>query len=333
MTVSLVESFRFAPDPAHAVACNRAMQAGLAASLRHIADASARKIAFDAAAIDRLIDRLAAAGSRFRPAAFGLYYELVPALIDGDRPRAEALFAALAREVPIAEPLRLLALGESALAGCADLYLRALNSEEGAAFEFLAPSENEVAAFKRHFGSVMSLLEAAAPELVAEIKALVSELILVVGPQKTKLHFDGGSSYQLWGALFLNAVRHKTRIDVIESLAHESAHSRLFGLCVDEATVRNPDEECYPSPLRPELRPMDGVYHAAFVSARMHWTMSRLLESDLLDAEERALAIAARDADRVNFEKGYATVAAHADLTPTGRHAIEAAHAYMRQAA
>ena len=77
---------------------------------------------------------------------------------------------------------------------------------------------------------------------------------------------------------------------------------------------------------------MDGVYHAAFVSARMHWAMSRLIESGLLTDEEQALAIKARDADRRNFEKGYETVAAHAQLTRTGRLAIHAAHDYMMAA-
>jgi HEXXH motif-containing protein len=155
----------------------------------------------------------------------------------------------------------------------------------------------------------------------------------VVGPKDAKVHFDGGSSYQLWGALFLNVVRHKSRIDVIDSIAHESAHSRLFGLCTEEAPVTNPDEEVHPSPLRREKRPMDGVYHATFVSARMHWAMTRLLDSGLLTEAERRLASEARDADRRNFESGYQTVAAHGRLTRTGQIAIDAARAYISEAA
>ena len=208
-----------------------------------------------------------------------------------------------------------MALGEPAMAEKEARYLRFMSNDPAYRHVFLPPSAEDLAAFKRQFASVMGLLEQAAPELLAELKALISELILVVGPTDAKVHFDGGSSYQLWGALFLNAVRHKTRIDVIDSLAHESAHSRLFGLCTEEAPVRNPDEELHPSPLRAETRPMDGVYHATFVSARMHWAMSRLIASGLLTEEERTLAIQARDADRRNFERGYETVAAHGRLT------------------
>ena len=179
----------------------------------------------------------------------------------------------------------------------------------------------------------MALLQQAAPEFVAELKALISELILVVGPKDAKVHFDGGSSYQLWGALFLNAARHKTRIDLIDALAHESAHSRLFSLCTEEVPVRNPDEELHASPLRADPRPLDGVYHATFVSARMHWTMSRVIASGLLTEEELALAIKARDADKRNFEQGYDTVATHARLTGSGHIALDAALAYMSEAA
>jgi hypothetical protein len=328
----MIDSFRFAPDAAHAVRCDRAMHAGLADSLRQICEASEGKVEFDRAAVERVIGAIES-GRRLPPNAFALYYELVPALLEGRLDAACALFVELGRQRPIEAPFRMLALGEPAMADREERYLRFMNDDTAYTYEFLPPSVEDLAAFKRQFASVMDLLQQAVPELVMELKALISELILVVGPKDAKVHFDGGSSYQLWGALFLNAVRHTTRIDVIDSLAHESAHSRLFGLCTEEAPVRNADDEMHPSPLRPEPRPMDGVYHATFVSARMHWAMSRLIASGLLTEEERALAIKARDDDKRNFEKGYGTVAAHARLTETGRVALDAALAYMRSAA
>lgn len=308
------------------------MHVGLADSLRHICAAAGDKVDFDRSAIERLIGEIEA-GRRLSPNAFAIYYELVPVLIEGRLEDARALFAELARQQPIDLAFRMMALGEPAMADKEVRYLRFMNDDTAYRHEFLPPSPEDLAAFKRQFASVMELLQQAVPELLAELKALISELILVVGPKEAKLHFDGGSSYQLWGALFLNAVRHKTRIDVIDSLAHESAHSRLFGLCTEEAPVANPDDELHPSPLRAEERPMDGVYHATFVSARMHWAMSRLIASGLLTEEERALAAKARDDDKRNFEKGYDTVAAHARLTNTGRVALDAALGYMRSAA
>lgn len=328
----MIDSFAFAPDPVHAAACDRAMHVGLADSLRQVCEASAGKVPFDEGAMTRLIGDLQA-GRRHSPNAFAVYYQLVPALLQGDLVVARRLFEALAQERPIASPFKMLALGDPALADRRERYLAYMNDDSAYSHTFLPPSAEDLAAFQRQFASVRALLQQAAPEFLAELEAIISELVLVVGPKDAKVHFDGGSSYQLWGALFLNAVRHTTRIDVIDSLAHESGHSRLFSLCIEEAPVRNPDAELHPSPLRPEPRPMDGVYHATFVSARMHWTMSRLIASGLLTDEERVLAAKARDDDRRNYERGYQTVASHALLTDTGRKALAAAHAYMSKAA
>ena len=46
---------------------------------------------------------------------------------------------------------------------------------------------------------------------------------------------------------------------------------------------------------------MDGVYHATFVSARMHFAMQELLASGLLRGEETALAQEAAARDRGHF--------------------------------
>lgn len=308
------------------------MHVGLADSLRQICAASDGKVAFDRTAIDRLIGEIEL-GRRMSPSAFAIYYELVPALMEGRLENARELFAELARQRPIDRSFRIMALGEPEMAEKEARYLRFMNGDLAFRYVFLPPTTEDLAAFKRQFASVLELLEQAAPELLAELRTLISELVLVVGPKDAEVHFDGGSSYQLWGALFLNAVRHKTRIDVIDSLAHESAHSRLFGLCTEEAPVRNDDDELHPSPLRREKRPMDGVYHATFVSARMHWAMARLIESGLLTEEEQRLAVQARDADRRNFENGYNTVAAHGQLTRTGQFVLDATRAYMNEAA
>lgn len=61
----------------------------------------------------------------------------------------------------------------------------------------------------------------------------------------------------------------------------------------------------------------------------MHWAMSRLLDSGLLDEDGQAEVESARDADRRNFRAGHGVVAVHGDLTETGRKLMDAAHRYM----
>ena len=324
--------FRFEPDAGHAAGCARRMHRSLAGSLHYICELSRDELDFDKAGLDRLIQRVESGGC-FPPSTFALYYDLVPALLKGEGDRAAALFNALACEEPTTESMQLLALDDPKLAGSTARFLSFMNSDGPMRYTFLPPSPAEVTAFAERFSNTLDLLERATPEFVEEMRALISQIVLVTGPPDVKVHFEGGSSYRLWGAMFLNAVRRRTRIDIIESVAHENAHSRLFGLCTEEAAVQNPDEELHTSPLRFDARPMDGVYHATFVSARMHWTMSRVIDSGLLTGDELVAAEKSRAQDRRNFDSGYDTVKRHGRLTETGRLALDAAVSYMSAAA
>lgn len=104
----------------------------------------------------------------------------------------------------------------------------------------------------------------------------------------------------------------------------------LFGLTIDEPLVLNDDRELFASPLRDDPRPMDGIYHATYVSARMHWAMAELLKCGKLGEEKAAQATDHLDANRRNFWSDYATVMPHARLSETGRLLLASAHAKVR---
>ena len=81
--------------------------------------------------------------------------------------------------------------------------------------------------------------------------------------------------------------------------------------------------------LRADPRPMDGIYHATFVSARMHWAMTHLIRTGLLSSEEVEQARAAARLDAENFHSGYGVVAEHGRLTNIGKALMAGAKAYM----
>ena len=169
------------------------------------------------------------------------------------------------------------------------------------------------------------MLDSSVPQLAAEIRALIREIVLAVAPDGSKMQFDGLSSYQLWGLLVLNPRFHETPVAVAEVLAHETAHSLLFGFSFDETLVLNPDSDLFPSPLRLDPRPMDGIYHATYVSARMCWAMQRIAADTGFDGEVRAAARVAAAEDIKNFAAGHSVVAEHGDLTETGRELMDRA--------
>lgn len=304
------------------------MRLSLADSLDHIAERASGKLAFDFSALAPLMAG-AKAGERYPCSTFAIYAEIVLAICNGEHDRAVPLLQELALERPVEQPWRVLAMDDPVHEKNMARYLRFMNNDPNTKFFMGPPPVDLVAKFNQRVMAGYRLMTSTVPELAAEFDALVSDVIMVVGDTNAKYQFDGGSSYLLWGGLFLNATSHETEVAMVEVMAHESAHILLYACAADEALVNNPDEELFASPLRRDLRPMDGIYHATFVSARMHWAMEQLIQSGRLDDSESAAAETARLEDVKNFWAGHEVVARHGKLTRTGSQVMQAARSYM----
>ena len=242
------------------------------------------------------------------------------------------LFAELAKEKPLQHGLTIMALGDAETAAHTARFQRMMNSDPTSDFDFLPPPQDLALEFRARFHSGFSLIERSIPELAAEIRAIISQVLMAVGDPGKAAEFDGGSSYSIWGAMFLNASSHDNDVAMAEVIAHESAHCLLYGLAVDEPLVLNPDDEFFPSPLRPDDRPMDGIYHATFVSARMHWAMSRLIESGQLDTRACDMAMQASLKTGKIFMTDIKPLQRMHNYTDTGKQVMAGAKAYMDSA-
>jgi hypothetical protein len=322
----------FGPDPERARALDRRMHTELGASLSYLREQLAAApnpaLALEAGLLDAPIAAIRD-GHRLGPLTFATYYDLATALMEADAPAARRALADLAT-AETAAPHRVHAPLRAPDACPRSARYVELFSGDGPDDIVLRPLPPECAdAFAGRFERGVALMRAAFPQLAGEVDAIVHEVVAIGSDPGKPAQFDGGSHYRLWGALLLNADFHPTDAAMVEVIAHESAHSLLFGLCTEEALVDNDDDDRYASPLRSDLRPMDGIYHATFVSARMHLAMSHLLASGLLDDAARDAAVAARDLDRRNFESGLSVVARHGLLTPLGREVMAGARRYM----
>jgi HEXXH motif-containing protein len=263
------------------------------------------------------------------PHAFGAYYELVLAIEVDDLEAAAALLRDIATAPARAEPLAITAL-EPPGHPESDRIRRLSDTDPTIAFEIEPPPAAAAASATERVRAAQALLARGYPELAGEIDGLIGEVVLAAPPGRPGADtFDGASAFMLWGALLLNACRHESRIAMAEALVHESAHSLLFGFAADGPLVENDDDARYASPLRHDPRPLDGVYHAAFVSARMHHALAHLLRAGALDADEGAFARASLETHVKAFSEGVHVVDAHARLTPMGAAVLEGARAYM----
>lgn len=316
----------FEPSEARGLALDRRMRARLADSLDYVFGEAGEELGIDRQAAQRLIADVRAHPQS--PQTFGAYYDLVIALerdeLDDARDLAGGLTGA-----PFPQSMRIAPIDDRAPSEserCRRLFM----SEAGLAG---APDPELFAACRSRVEAGLALLDTGFPEMAGEIRALLREIIVAAGPEDPKaITFDGASCYMLWGAVLLNARGQTNVLDTAQALAHESGHNLLFGLCASGPLVDNPDEELFASPLRTDLRPMDGVVHATYVVARMHQTVARLLAAGCLDAEEARAAAADLALHRRAFESGDAVIRQSARLTQVGSEAMDSARAYMAAA-
>ena len=321
--------YDFMPCPDRAGLIDRRMRLQLQQSLEYLQQCAAEQLALPLPGLMQVVADMER-GLRYPASTFGLYYELASALMDGNRKEAIGLDQSLAAEVPYEDDeIHVLTLDDVPEPSNRARYQRLMSTDTSAPLRIVSPPAGQSGKFKRLYQDSLDRLGTTDPALYHEVKAIVRDVILVAGDASQTYQFAGGSSYMLWGALFINASMHGDFPAIAEAIAHESAHSLLFGFTIDEPLVENPDEDKFVSPLRVDPRPMDGIYHATYVSARMHLAMNRLLATESLSCGERAWTEKAMDEDAENFRKGDATVCSSARLTQTGLRLMEGARAYM----
>lgn len=313
----------FAPSAERGVAVDQRMHDELAGSLEHLAEATA---AADAGLSQRLAALAGAirAGRKLGALAFRAYYLLVQELLDEDLPAAAAQLAEM-ETLPERSRERSVTYFGSPDGDRISLALL------GDGMRIAPITEQQARDFAALLDQGFALMQEALPVLYQELTAIVHEVLLARAPQGDKMEFDGASHYQFWGLLMLNPKHHKTPLEVVEVLAHEASHSLLFGLTIEEPLVLNPDDELFASPLRIDPRPMDGIYHATYVSARMCWAMETLAASGHVSDADAARAMEAARKDRENYEKGLSVLDAHGRLSGTGARVMDSARAWMSE--
>ncbi len=270
------------------------------------------------------------AGAQYPPSTFGLYYEMTSALLAGQYDSARALLDELVQERPLAHSdLSITPLDQVEPVNQQVLYQRLMDTDPETPFIIVPPPPELADNSVRRFLSAANRVRKTLPLLADEFEALVRQVVLVNGAKELDYGFAGGSCYMLWGALFINVEHHADEIALVEAIAHEAGHSFLFGCTIDEPLILNDDTAKFSSPLRDDPRPMDGIYHATYVSARMHWAMSGLLAETDMDNQQREIAALHREADKVNFWAGLSIVEEHGLMSETGRLLMAAATDYM----
>jgi HEXXH motif-containing protein len=327
MTAVETDLTGFDPSARRGRAVNARMRTRLRASLEYILAKADGHVPIPRLEMDAFITRLEQ--GPVSPLTFGAYCDLVLAFDGDELVEAERLLKEIAAAPNVGDGPRVLDLADPDEDAGAMRYRRLVDTDPECPIT-ISPPGDAAALLRTLIAQAFALIDAGNPQLGEEIRAIVREIVLAYGSQDAKgLVFDGVSSFMLWGGVVLNVTGYKTAIELVQALAHESGHNLLFGLCADGPLQENDDRERYPSPLRIDERPMDGIVHATYVTARMHQSIQRLLDAGILDAAQREEATRANIANAKYFASGLETVDQHARLTPLGRAVMDGARHYM----
>ena len=305
---------------------DQAIRCALAASLKTVYGQLA---ADDGARLAPVLDKIEA--GPVRPGVFGLYADLVESVLsDNDTARGTLIRNLLGLDLA-GDGIRILTLTDAHLGtGQAERYARLVDDDPDRPYSLL-PLDDQFQDAQARVSAALDLLDEGVPELAEETRGVVREIVLLRDGGETEHgSFDGASTFYLWGALLLN-VADATRLDLAQQIAHEAGHLLLFGLMMGQPLTENDLEERYMSPLRRDARPMEGVVHAAYVLARMSYTLARLLESGLLTDKEQEDA----RRDLASHHKGFfdtlPTIERHAKFKPESGKVFDGAIRYMKR--
>lgn len=183
-------------------------------------------------------------------------------------------------------------------------------------------SPDEIQHAKNTIGSIVELIRQTHPQFHAEFTRLVSSII-VAKPNSQQFRFDGASSYHLWGLMMLAWDANKTTLEWIETLAHESSHIFLFGLIREQKLMHDYKlDQTFSSPLRTDKRPLEGIFHATFVSARMYHAVAHYKNhhAGLFDDNEIEQLLTDNS---TSFNGGRSTLLENAELTSFGKQLLD----------
>lgn len=284
------------------------------------------------------------------PLAFGAYFDLMvssPEGADGASQTAQAWLRrrflgdddlkALHQVLAEAGPprvgtLTLLHYSEPEIA----CWRRWLDTEPDNAMVLMGLDEASLQAEAEKIEKALRFLARCAPELSAELTVLTREVLVARPGGGRRLEFRGASSFALWGAIAVNQQAHPNWWNYVSTLVHETAHSLLFARARDEPLVLNDPEARYQSPLRADARPMDGIFHAAFVSAREACALDQCLAflDEQPDAESKALGAifeAQLNCSVCAFWDCCDQISAHGQLSALGQQILDEATAFVSE--
>lgn len=218
--------------------------------------------------------------------------------------------------------------------------IRWFNVEPESWLDIVSTEPEQLSRARHDVALAISGLSVWAPGFHAELLAVVRQLLLLRLGGRDDGAPRGGSSFALWGVLGADPEAHSRWWHWVPTLVHEAGHSVLFAVARHGPLLENDPSERFPSPVRDDLRPLDGIFHAAFVVTRELAATGECIgalqtgaEFDGFDQADRQAIISdfmeSREASFRCVHDCIETLEQNARLTPMGRQILDVVRAEL----
>jgi len=181
----------------------------------------------------------------------------------------------------------------------------------------LSCGEAEPGAWVRSLEEALSRVARYMPELRAEMDLLLQQFIPVGTDERAHL---SASYRELIGHVYLTL--HPRNMTMTEAVIHEYQHNKINMLFHVDAVMENAFQPLYPSPVRPDPRPLHGVLLAAHAFVPVAELYRRMEEAGDEECERPGFERRFREIIASN-EEAVSVLREHAKPTEAGREVLD----------
>ncbi len=297
----------------------------LAGSLNHIFERTTDVLPLEPSSVEAALKRIRS--QRVNPSVFARYFDLVFAVSAEDWGRAERIASEVIKLVHNPIDFEILPYSKEALGDDYERYPRLVFASFSDGNPMSTPEPKLFEAYQQKIHLALDIVRLEDPSIAEEIDELISRIIVAERNSDgvNSKGFGGVTSLMVWGAMFVNANHYSTLPLVVTFLVHEVTHAVLFGDNYGTAVslVQNPAEDSFPSPLRSDLRPMDGIFHATLVCARVALFLRQWVDNGRINSKYVEWANLQWKFNSEAFSNGLGTIRKHGCLSDRAWELLE----------
>jgi|GEM_PF-4390388 len=253
--------------------------------------------------------------SNYNPILF-LYNAMFEAALDGDNMAdCKVLLNQLNNDLNIDSPPYIFSINQYFSPFMVNYQYDMLSRNSDFNIQFFPPSVIETAAMTDYICQGLDTIQDIDPPQFNDITQFIKNFIIVKSDT-----LKAGSTFDAFGFIYMSVFpQDKDAFDALDYIIHETAHHYIYALSTIDELVINDFEERFDSPIRKDPRPMLGLFHAAYVLAKLIHFFEKMINRPDLHTFDLKRVTDRLELYRYQYQEGLAIIEQQGQLTEMGQ--------------